>query len=275
MRFKLLRLFVTLVKQRFREMCTETSSTSHSRRKSDYNKGHPYRNPRPVSPRDKEYKEFPHRDYDNKSRLLGCFNQDDRRRWEITMSAEGERSVRTASTEREAKYSLLQGNRVEVSSSSSSDSEAENTPATSYELQRFPTAEERALSLISEASVESTERKVTLAAEAFEARINKGLYRFIHRYGRGVGDLSAVESSLREKYAADDLERLRDGEPLPVAKSLPETLASPSPATDADKQDPTEVAKSTQQRLEAFLQEECEFEAAFNVVHMGFPVLSV
>jgi hypothetical protein len=74
--FKPLRRFLKIVKQRLREMCTESSSSSSSRFKSKYGKVPLHRTSLPISPRGKEDEAFPNRvDYENKTRLLGRFNK--------------------------------------------------------------------------------------------------------------------------------------------------------------------------------------------------------
>jgi hypothetical protein len=194
--------------------------------------------------------------------VADAFARDDRERWLKSMSEEGRKLWKEAMWEHDDKYKHLEDTHSQES--------AETPSVQEFRLVVTPpsedlnTVEKEIKSLTRETFHRGADR--AKATAAFEARIKAGLARFVNRYGPGVGDLAVVESSLLEKYAADDVERVRKGEPLPHAVfpiSVLDTTGSSIQLT------PERIDELDKDRLAAFLQEEYAFESVFNTLRSG------
>ncbi|EHL00973.1 hypothetical protein M7I_3091 [Glarea lozoyensis 74030] len=132
------------------------------------------------------------------------FARDDRERWLRSMSKEGRKLWTEAMWEHDAKYARLDGPHSKESAEAPSVQEFRLVVTPPPE--EVDSAEREIKSLTRETFHKGAEQAMAVAA--FEARIKAGVARFVNRYGPGVGDLAVVESALREKYAADDAERV-------------------------------------------------------------------
>ncbi|EPE26556.1 hypothetical protein GLAREA_02469 [Glarea lozoyensis ATCC 20868] len=190
------------------------------------------------------------------------FARDDRERWLRSMSKEGRKLWTEAMWEHDAKYARLDGPHSKESAEAPSVQEFRLVVTPPPE--EVDSAEREIKSLTRETFHKGAEQAMAVAA--FEARIKAGVARFVNRYGPGVGDLAVVESALREKYAADDAERVRNGEPLPHAVFPTTVLTTTGSSIHLT---PERIAELDKDRLEAFLQEEYAFESVFNVLRSG------